>query len=121
MLRIDILERLFVKIIENNNKNNKTKLESGMMNLVGLHVKKILLNYLNQCITNLIKGDKRKRNILSVTYQKDTMVTKKILLKKYNKNDNPFKMLNNVNYQSKIMITGKFFKKEEKRYRRNAK
>ena len=34
-VRIDILERLFIKIIEKNNKHSKIKLESDMVNLLG--------------------------------------------------------------------------------------
>jgi ATP-dependent RNA helicase SUPV3L1/SUV3 len=88
------LERLFIKIIENN-KKNKIKLTSDMINLLGCNkdnfIKLLeLMNYKTK------KGE--KENEIHFRYmQKKTRSNKKIF-KKNKKNNSPFRDLTNVNY-----------------------
>ena len=86
-VRIDILERLFIKIIENT-KNRKFKINSEMMNLLGCTKENFykLMDYMNykkdkQADTYVFKGEKRK---------KDKFI-------KFDKNENPFNKLLSLN------------------------
>jgi ATP-dependent RNA helicase SUPV3L1/SUV3 len=93
-VRIDILERLFIKIIENN-KKNKIKLNSDMINLLGCSkdnfIKLVkLMNY------KVKKGE--NENEIYFSYMPKNTINNKKLLKKYKKNDNPFNILTNANY-----------------------
>ena len=77
-VRIDILERLFIKIIENN-KENRIKLNSDMINLLGCNkdnfIKLLeLMNYKTE------KGE--KENEIHFRYMPKRLVTKKNHLKK---------------------------------------
>jgi ATP-dependent RNA helicase SUPV3L1/SUV3 len=93
-VRIDILERLFIKIIENN-KKNKIKLNSDMINLLGCSKDNFikLLNLMNYKVEK-----SEKENEIHFRYMPKNTIDKKKLLKKYKKNDNPFNVLTNVNY-----------------------
>ena len=92
-VRIDILERLFIKIIENN-KKNRIKLDSDMINLLGCNkdnfIKLLeLMNYKTE------KGE--KENEIHFRYMpKKTSKIKSF--KKNKKDDNPFGVLTNINY-----------------------
>ena len=90
-VRIDILERLFIKIIENT-KDKEVKLQSEMMNLLGC-TKENLLKLL------VLMGYKYKERNKEIFFQYKPF-RKKVFekFKKVNKQDNPFNILNNVNF-----------------------
>jgi ATP-dependent RNA helicase SUPV3L1/SUV3 len=86
-VRIDILEKLFIKIIDNT-KNRKFKINAEMMNLLGctkdnFHKLMKYMNYRedNDADTYVFKGEKKKIN--------------KFI--KFDKNENPFKKLLSLN------------------------
>ena len=90
-VRIDILERLFIKIIENT-KDKEVKLQSEMMNLLGCSKE----NFLKLLI---LMGYKYKERNKEIFFQYKPF-RKKVFekLKKVNKDGNPFDILNNVNF-----------------------
>ena len=90
-VRIDILERLFIKIIENT-KDKEVKLQSEMMNLLGCKKE----NFLKLLV---LMGYKYKERNKEIFFQYKPF-RKKVFekLKKVNKDDNPFNILNNVNF-----------------------
>ena len=90
-VRIDILERLFIKIIENT-KDKEVKLQSEMMNLLGCTKE----NFLKLLVLMNYKYKERNKEI----FFQYKPFRKKIFekLKKVNKDDNPFNILNNVNF-----------------------
>ena len=90
-VRIDILERLFIKIIENT-KDKEVKLQSEMMNLLGCTKE----NFLKLLV---LMGYKYKERNKEIFFQYKPF-RKKVFekLKKVNKGDNPFNILNNVNF-----------------------
>ena len=90
-VRIDILERLFIKIIENT-KGKEVKLQSEMMNLLGCTKE----NFLKLLI---LMGYKYKERNEEIFFQYKPF-RKKVFekLKKVNKDDNPFNILSNVNF-----------------------
>ena len=90
-VRIDILERLFIKIIENT-KDKEVKLQSEMMNLLGCTKE----NFLKLLV---LMGYKYKERNKEIVFQYKPF-RKKVFekLKKVNKDDNPFNILNNVNF-----------------------
>ena len=90
-VRIDILERLFIKIIENT-KDKEVKLQSEMMNLLGCTKE----NFLKLLV---LMGYKYKERNKEIFFQYKPF-RKKVFekLKKVNKDDNPFNILNNVNF-----------------------
>ena len=93
-IRIDILERLFIKIIENN-KGNRIKLNSDMINLLGCSKDNFikLLELMNY------KTEKRKKeNEIHFKYMPKKISNKEKSYKKNKKDDNPFSILTNVNY-----------------------
>ena len=86
-VRIDILEKLFLKIIENS-KNKKFKINAEMMNLLGCSKENFhkLMNYMNykkdkDVDTYVFKGEKKKKE--------------KIL--RFDKKENPFNKLLSLN------------------------
>ena len=86
-VRIDILEKLFIKIIDNT-KDKKFKINSEMMNLLGCSKENFykLMNYMNYkkdkaVDTYVFKGEKRKKEKLI----------------KYDKKENPFNKLLSLN------------------------
>ena len=90
-VRIDILERLFIKIIENT-KDKEVKLQSEMINLLGCTKE----NFLKLLLLMKYKYEEKNKEIF-FQYKPSR---KKIFgkFKKINKNDNPFNILNNVNF-----------------------
>ena len=90
-VRIDILERLFIKIIENT-KDKEVKLQSEMINLLGCTKE----NFLKLLV---LMGYKYKERNKEIFFQYKPF-RKKFFekLKKVNKDDNPFNILNNVNF-----------------------
>ena len=90
-VRIDILERLFIKIIENT-KDKEVKLQSEMMNLLGCTKE----NFLKL----LVLMDYKYKEINKEIFFQYKPFRKKVFekLKKVNKDDNPFNILNNVNF-----------------------
>ena len=90
-VRIDILERLFIKIIENT-KGKEVKLQSEMMNLLGCTKE----NFLKLLVLMDYKYKERNKEIFFQYKPFRKKVFEK--LKKVNKDDNPFNILNNVNF-----------------------
>ena len=93
-VRIDILERLFIKIIENS-KENTIKLNSDMINLLGCNKDDFLK------LLKLMNYKIEKRNGEGEIYCR--YISKKINYKKKSfkekkKDDNPFNVLSNVNF-----------------------
>ena len=76
-IRIDILEKLFIKIIENT-KDRKFKINAEMMNLLGCSKENFykLMNYMNYkkdktVDTYIFKGErKKKEKLISLTKKK---------------------------------------------------
>ena len=94
-VRIDILERLFIKIIENI-KENRIKLNSDMVNLLGCNTNDFtkLLELMNYKIEK-----NKKENEIHFKYMPKMRTTnQKKSFKKQKNNDNPFSILNTVNY-----------------------
>ncbi len=86
-IRVDILEKLFIKIIEKS-KNGKFEIDSSMINLIGCTKENFfelmkLMNY---------KKDKEKEDFFSYKGEKKTRKIKKFL----KKNDSPFKKLESL-------------------------
>jgi ATP-dependent RNA helicase SUPV3L1/SUV3 len=86
-IRIDILEKLFLKIIENT-KDKKFKINPEMMNLLGCSKENFykLMNYMNykkdrEADTYVFQGEKKKKS--------------KII--QFDKKDNPFNKLLSLN------------------------
>ena len=86
-MRIDILEKLFIKIIDNT-KNRKFKINSEMMNLLGCSKDNFykLMKYMNykkdkDIDTYIFKGEKKKKEKLI----------------KFDKKENPFNKLLSLN------------------------
>ena len=73
-VRIDILERLFIKIIENN-KKNKIKLNSDMINLLGCSKDNFIK--LLKLMNYKVEKRKKKMKYISDICQK-ILITKKI-------------------------------------------
>jgi len=93
-VRIDILERLFIKIIENI-KRNRIKLNSDMINLLGCNKDNFikLLELMNY------KAEKEgEKNEIHFRYMPKKISNKKKSFKKNKMDDNPFSVLTNVNY-----------------------
>ena len=90
-VRIDILERLFIKIIENT-KDKEVKLQSEMMNLLGCTKE----NFLKLLVLMDYKYKERNKEIFFQYKPFRKRVFEK--LKKVNKDGNPFDILNNVNF-----------------------
>ena len=93
-IRVDILERLFIQIIENTNKG-KFKLLPEMLNLVGCNKENFqkllkLMSYKHE--TN----DKKEDFFI---YFPKKNITKKYKGKKQFVPNSPFKILNNVNFK----------------------
>ena len=93
-VRIDILERLFVIIIENI-KNNKIKLDAGMMNLLGC-TKENFIKLIGLMNYKVEKKDENGEIFLKYVpkKQKDNKFKAKAKIKK----DSPFNILSNVNF-----------------------
>ena len=91
-VRIDILERLFIQIIENT-KNKKVKVKSEMINLLGCTKK----NFLKLMVFMDYKyEEKNDEIILKYSPYRKKRYTK--IKKSSKEDDNPFKILSNVNF-----------------------
>ena len=91
-IRVDILERLFLKIIENTEKG-VFKIDSDMINLIGCskeHFFKLLklMNYKNK----IIKGNKEEYFAYNPKYKKESKIIKK------SKKNNPFNKLSELRF-----------------------
>ena len=86
-VRIDILEKLFVKILDNT-VNRKFKINSEMMNLLGCTKENFykLMTYMNY---------KKDKAVDTYIFQGERKKTSKII--KFDKNENPFKKLLSLN------------------------
>ena len=93
-IRIDILERLFVKIIEKEKKQNKIKLEADMLNLLGCN-KENFVKLLELMEYKVEKDDKEE--IYFKYSPKKNKISKKSV-KKNKRKDNPFSILTGVNF-----------------------
>ena len=93
-IRIDILERLFVKIIEKEKKQNKIKLEADMLNLLGCN-KENFVKLLELMEYKVEKDDKEE--IYFKYRPKKNKISKKSV-KKNKRKDNPFSILTGVNF-----------------------
>ena len=87
-VRIDILEKLFIKILNNTDKDRKFKINSEMMNLLGCTKENFykLMSYMNY------KKDKSED-----TYIFKGVKKKKVKFIKFDKKENPFKKLLSLN------------------------
>ena len=92
-VRIDILERLFVKIIQSNTNNVDIKLVPEMLNLLGCS-KDDFLKLLKKM--NYKTFEKNNENYFK--YIKEKPRGKKFINKNYN-NDNPFNVLKNLSFK----------------------
>ncbi len=93
-VRIDILERLFLKIIDTSNKENEIKIIPEMMNLLGCSKDK-LISLLNNMEYKCFDRDKETYFKYSPKRYKKDRYVKKI------KSDNPFNILNKINFKAK--------------------
>ena len=94
VVSIEILERLWIKRIENK-KKNRIKLNSDMINLLGCNKDNFikLLELMNY------KTEKRKKeNEIHFRYMPKKTNNNKKSFKKNKKDDSPFSVLTNVNY-----------------------
>ncbi len=86
-VRIDILEKLFIKIIENT-KDRKFKVNSEMMNLLGCSKENFykLMKYMNY---------KKGKDIDTYIFKGEKKIKKKII--RFDKKENPFNKLLSLN------------------------
>ena len=92
-VRIDILERLFVQIINANpDKNKEIKLIPEMLNLLGCSK-----DNFKRLIQKMSYKAYDKNNEIYFQYSKKKKVVKK-MFKKLNADDGPFKVLKNINF-----------------------
>ncbi|MBC8296901.1 MAG: helicase [Pelagibacterales bacterium] len=93
-VRIDILERLFLKIIDSNQNNEKEiKLTSEMLNLLGCNKNDFI-----KLIKKMNYKMRSKNNDFYFKYFPNKKTKKKFVPKKKN-NDSPFNVLNELNFK----------------------
>jgi len=94
-VRIDILERLFLKIMDLN-KNKDVKLNSEMLNLLGCNK-----NVFTKLIQKMDYKTFTKDNDLYFRYLPNKKIKKQFISKKSKKinNDNPFNVLKKINFK----------------------
>jgi ATP-dependent RNA helicase SUPV3L1/SUV3 len=94
-VRIDILERLFLKIMDLN-KNKDIKLNSEMLNLLGCN-----RDVFTKLIQKMNYKTFTKDNDLYFRYFPNKKIKKQFISKKINKinNDNPFNILKKINFK----------------------
>ena len=93
-VRIDILERLFLKIMDSNQNNEKEiKLTSEMLNLLGCNKNDFI-----KLIKKMNYKMRSKNNDFYVKYFPNKKTKKKFVPKKKN-NDSPFNVLNELNFK----------------------
>ena len=93
-VRIDILERLFLKVMEKT-KNNNFEMNSEMMNLVGCNKENLIILFSLMGYKKLASTD-NKNDLYTYKPKKQHTREKKIRMKK--NNDNPFEVLNKINF-----------------------
>jgi len=93
-VRIDILERLFLKVMEKT-KNNNFEMNSEMMNLVGCNKENLIILFSLMGYKKL-SGTDNKNDLYTYKPKKQYAIQKKIRMKK--DNDNPFQVLNKINF-----------------------
>ena len=95
-VRIDILERLFLKIISiNPEKNNEIKVEPEMLNLLGCSKENFL-----KLISKMNYKTIEKNNEFYFKYAQTKQKIKKFIYKnQQNKKDNPFSILKNISFK----------------------
>ena len=93
-VRIDILERLFVIIIENV-KDNKIKLNPAMMNLLGC-TKENFLKLIESMNYKMERSDKDDE--IFFKYMPKKVKNKKFSVKEKIKDDSPFNILTNITF-----------------------
>ena len=84
--------------INNNNKYSKIKLESDMINLLGC-TKENFVRLLQ--LMHYRFEEKNKENEIYFSYKPKRKNGRNKMPKKINKNDSPFKLLNNINFNQK--------------------
>ena len=94
-VRIDILERLFLKIMDSN-QNREIKLNPEMLNLLGCNK-----NDFTKLIQKMNYKTFIKDKDLYFKYFPNKKIKKQFLPKKNHKtnNDNPFRVLNEINFK----------------------
>ena len=94
-VRIDILERLFLKVIENT-KNNSFKMNTEMMNLVGCSKENLIVLF-------SLMGYKKLQNLKQqddlYTYKPKKTYSKPEKFRTKVKKNNPFEILNKINFR----------------------
>ena len=93
-VRIDILERLFLKVMEKTKKNN-FEMNSEMMNLVGCNKENLTILFSLMGYKKLA-GIDNKNDLYTYKPKKQYTMQKKIRMKK--NNDNPFQILDKINF-----------------------
>tara|TARA_B100001123_G_scaffold373002_1_gene437294 strand:- start:1316 stop:3223 length:1908 start_codon:yes stop_codon:yes gene_type:complete len=94
-IRVDILERLFLKIIENT-KNGEFKIDSDMINLIGCS-KENFFKLMELMDYKLKKSDEKKEEFF--IYKPRTKKTKGLKRGKKVSKDNPFEKLNELRFR----------------------
>ena len=94
-VRIDILERLFLKIIDTN-QNKEIKLNSEMLNLLGCNKNSFI-----KLIQKMNYQTFTKDNNLYFRYLPNKKIKKQFISKRNDKinNDNPFRVLSGINFK----------------------
>ena len=94
-VRIDILERLFLKIIDTN-QNKEIKLNSEMLNLLGCNKNSFI-----KLIQKMNYQTFTKDNNLYFRYLPNKKIKKQFISKRNDKinNDNPFRVLSRLNFK----------------------
>ena len=94
-VRIDILERLFLKIMDSN-QNKEIKLNAEMLNLLGCNK-----NDFTKLIQKMNYKTFTKDNDLYFKYLPNKKIKKQFISRKNNKinNENPFKVLSEINFK----------------------
>ena len=94
-IRVDILERLFIKIIENS-KNGEFKIDSNMINLIGSS-KENFFKLMELMDYKLRKNDQKKEEFF--VYKPRTITTKRLKRDKKTSKDNPFEKLTELRFR----------------------
>tara|TARA_B100001996_G_scaffold179058_1_gene136707 strand:- start:3522 stop:6008 length:2487 start_codon:yes stop_codon:yes gene_type:complete len=93
-IRIDILERLFLKVMEKT-KNNSFQMNSEMMNLIGCNKENLIILFSLMGYKKLASTD-NKNDLYTYKPKKQYTIQRKIKAKE--SNDNPFQILNKINF-----------------------
>ena len=93
-VRIDILERLFLKVMEET-KDNNFEMSSEMMNLIGCNKENLIILFSLMGYKKLANKD-NKNYLYTYRPKKQYTIERKIKAKEIN--DNPFQVLNKINF-----------------------